>query len=237
MTGLDTISIARDRGLGLEAHRVLRCLERDLGFDRYEPVDAAALAKMLEMRPQAVSRALRVLIEHGIIARGTPLGRARTFRFEDSVAAVPITGAEAVLRSAQDSDLENLARAGGFAAGYGREALRRDIAAGRCWVLVAQGALIGQLAIRKDPMIDMSYLLARLLVDRRYRRLGLGRRLLAAMEASLEGNQIHAFCTVSDPDFTKFLIDAGFALSGYVKGPDEHETRLFFDKIAVATPA
>ena len=80
----------------------------------------------------------------------------------------------------------------------------------------------------------MSYLLARLLVDRRYRRLGLGRRLLAAMEASLDGNRIHAFCPVSDPDFTKFLIDAGFAPSGYVKGTDERETRLFFDKLAVA---
>jgi GNAT superfamily N-acetyltransferase len=233
--GLDALTIARDRGLGLEAHRVLRCLERDLSFDRYEPVDAAAIARTLEMRPQAISRALRVLTEHGIIGRGTPLGRARTFRFEESAAALPpASSIRAELRSAQEADLEKLARAGGFTPAYGREDLRRDIAAGRCWVLVAEGGIVGQLAIRKDPSIDMSYLLARLLVDRRYRRLGLGRRLLAAVEASLDGNQIHAYCVVSDPGFIKFLIDAGFALSGYVKGPDERETRLFFSKTAVA---
>jgi GNAT superfamily N-acetyltransferase len=234
MTSLDTLTIARDRGLGLEAHRVLRCLERSLSFDRYEPVDAGAMARMLQMRPQAISRALRVLIERGIIARGAPIGRAGTFRFEGSVAALPVSGVDAALRTAQEADLERLTRVGGFTAAYGRDELRRDIAAGRCWVLVAEGVIIGHLAIRKDPSIEMSYLLARLLVERRYRRLGLARRLLAAMERSLDGNRIHAYCAVSDPEFLKFLIDAGFTLSGYVKGRDERETRLFFGKTAAA---
>ncbi|MEI9983298.1 MAG: hypothetical protein WDN69_08900 [Aliidongia sp.] len=81
MTNLDTLTIARDRGLGLEAHRVLRCLEQNLSFEHYEPVDSGAMARMLEMRPQAISRALRVLTERGIIARGAPIGRAGTFRF------------------------------------------------------------------------------------------------------------------------------------------------------------
>jgi GNAT superfamily N-acetyltransferase len=232
MTNLDTLTIARDRGLGLEAHRVLRCLEQNLSFEQYEPVDSGAMARMLEMRPQAISRALRVLTERGIIARGAPIGRAGTFRFTGNVAALPVTDVDAVLRSAQEVDLERLARAGSFSTGYGREDLRKDIAAGRCWVLVAEGAIVGQLAIRKDPSVDMAYLLARLLVDRRYRRLGLGQRLLAAMERSLEGNRIHAYCPVSDPEFLKFLIDADFVLSGYVKGRDERETRLFFGKVA-----
>lgn len=234
MTDLDTIAIARDRGLGLEAHRVLRCLEQSLSFEAFEPVDAGAMARMLEMRPQAISRALRILTERGVIARGAPLGRAGTFRFTGNVAALTSTNVDAVLRLAQESDLERLVRAGSFSPGYGREDLRKDIAAGRCWVLVADGAIVGQLAIRKDPSVDMAYLVARLLVDRRFRRLGLGRRLLAAMERSLEGNRIHAYCPVSDPEFLKFLIEADFVLSGYVKGRDERETRLFFGKLASA---
>ena len=237
MTSLDTLSIARDRGLGLEAHRVLRCLERSLSFDRYEPVDAGAMARMLDMRPQAISRALRVLTERGIILRGAPVGRAGTFRFDSRVAVLAASTVEASLRSALETDLDRLARAGAFTPSYRRDDLAKDIAAGRCWVLVAEGALIGQLAIRKDPSIEMSYLLARFVIDRRYRRQGLGRRLLATMERSLDGNRIHAYCALSDLDFLSFLANAGFELSGYVKGRDERDTRLFFGKIAGAQPA
>ena len=236
MTSLDTVSIARDRGLGLEAHRVLRCLERSLSFDRYEPVDAGAMARMLDMRPQAFSRALRVLTERGIILRGAPVGRAGTFRFDSRVAVLTTSTLETDLRLARESDLDRLVRAGAFTPSYRRDELAKDIAAGRCWVLVAEDALIGQLAIRKDPSIEMSYLLARFLIDRRHRRQGLGRQLLAAMERSLDGNRIHAYCALSDLDFLSFLVNAGFVLSGYVKGRDESDTRLFFGKIAAARP-
>ena len=237
MTNLDTVSIARDRGLGLEAHRVLRCLERSLSFDRYEPVDAGAMARMLDMRPQAISRALRVLTEHGIILRGKPVGRAGTFRFASRGAVLATSTIAVSLRSAMESDLDRLAQAAAFTPSYQRDDLAKDIAARRCWVLVAEGALIGQLAIRKDPSIEMSYLLARFLIDRLYRRQGLGRLLLAAMERSLDGNRIHAYCALSDPDFVSFLVNAGFVLSGYVKGRDEHDTRLLFAKLATARPA
>ena len=234
MTSLNPLSIARDRGLALEAHRVLRCLEQDLSFDRYEPIDAGAIARMLGIRPQAVSRALRILTEHGIIARGTSFGRAGTFRFCPSVAALPTNTVDAVLRSALEADIEWLARAGGFTPSYGREELRKDIAAGRCWVLVADGVIVGQLAIGKDPTSEMSYLVTRLAVDRRFRRLGFGRRLLAAMERSFDGNLIQVYCAVSDPDYIKFLLSAGFTLSGYVRGRHDTEARLFFGKIAAA---
>jgi GNAT superfamily N-acetyltransferase len=234
MTGLDPMSIARERGLGLEAHRVLRCLEQDLSFDRYEPIDAGAIARALGIRPQAVSRALRILTEHGIIARGNSFGRAGTFRFCPSIAALPMNTVDAVLRSARDADIEWLARAGGFTASYGREELRKDIAAGRCWVLVADGVIIGQLAIGKDPTSEMSYHVTRLAIDRRFRRLGFGRRLLAAMERSFDGNLIQVHCAVSDPEYIRFLLNAGFALSGYVRGRQDGEARLFFGKIAAA---
>jgi GNAT superfamily N-acetyltransferase len=135
-----------------------------------------------------------------------------------------------------ESDLDRLVRAGAFTSSYRRDELAKDIAAGRCWVLVAEDALIGQLAIRKDPSIEMSYLLARFLIDRRHRRQGLGRQLLAAMERSLDGNRVHAYCALSDLDFLSFLVNAGFVLSGYVKGRDESDTRLFFGKIAAAQP-
>lgn len=234
MTGLDTLAIARDRGIGLEAHRVLRCLERHLAFDRYEPIDASAIARALEIRPQAVSRALRVLIEHGIIARGTSFGRASTFRFCRSVAAAPASFVDTVLRPAQESDLDWLARAGGFTQSYGREELRKDIAAGRCWVLLADRVIVGQLAIGKDPTSEMSYLVTRLAVDRHFRGRGFAKRLLSAMERSFEGNLIEAYCAVSEPEMLKFLISAGFALSGYVRGRRDSEARLFFEKTAGA---
>ena len=234
MTGLDTLAIARDRGLGLEAHRVLRYLERALSFDRYQPIDAGAMARMLDMRPQAISRALRVLTEHGIIARGTSFGRASTFRFCRGAAAAPSSFVDTVLRPAQENDLEWLARAGGFTASYGREELRKDIAAGRCWVLVADGVIIGQLAIGKDPTSEMSYLLTRLAVDRHVRGRGFAKRLLSAMERSFDGNLVQAYCAVSEPEVLKFLISAGFALSGYVRGRRDSEARLFFEKTAAS---
>ncbi|MEI9982210.1 MAG: GNAT family N-acetyltransferase [Aliidongia sp.] len=237
VTRLDLLSIAADRELRLEAHRVLRCLEDRLSFDSYTAIDTRAIAEILEMRPQAVSRALRILSERHIIARGVSKGRSSTFRFATDVVKPGNPAANAELRSAVETDLDGLARGGSFTASYGRDDLRRDIAGGRCWVLQDEGAIIGQLSIRKDPSIEMSYLLARLMVDRRYRRCGLGSRLVAAMEQSLEGNRIHAYCAISDSECLKFLVYAGFALSGYVKGRHEADTRLFFGKIAQAAPS
>ena len=94
--------------------------------------------------------------------------------------------------------------------------------------------VVGQLAIRKDSSIEMSYLLARALVDWSYRGRGIGRRLIAAMERSLEGNRIHAYCALSDAEFVRFLANTGFSLSGYLKGMRESDTRLFFGKVAQA---
>jgi GNAT superfamily N-acetyltransferase len=232
MTRLNLLSIAADRELRLEAHRVLRCLEDRLSFDAYTPVDTRNIAEILEMRPQAVSRALRTLAERQIISRGASRGRSSTFRFTPTIAKTAPPGLEIELRSALDTDIDALARGGGFSAAYGREDLRRDIAGGRCWVLTLDGAIIGQLAIRKDPSIELSYLLARIGVDRRYRRLGLGSRLVAAMERSLDGNRVHAYCGITDSEFLNFLVHADFALSGYVKGGPESDTRLFFGKVA-----
>jgi GNAT superfamily N-acetyltransferase len=237
MTRLDLLAIATDRKLRLEAHRVLRCIEEDLSFDSYTPVDTRAVAEILNLRPQAVSRALRVLSEARVIDRGPSDGRASTFRFTSGVAKNTQRSFQTTLRVAEQGDLEDLIRAGRVGAAYGRDDLRKDIAAGRCWVLLVSGRLVGQLAIRKDPSIEMSYSLGRLLVDRRYRRQGLGAELIAAMEQSLDGNRIYTYCSISDLDYLLFLVGVGFALSGYIKGRHEQDTRLFFGKTAQASRA
>ena len=234
MRSLNPAIIAADRGLPLEAHRVVRCLEAMLSFDRYLIVEVGAIAELLDMRSQAVSRALRILIDRKIICRGERVGRANTYRFSARSAERPPNDFKVSIRATQEADFETLVLAGQFEFNYGREDLRRDIAGNRCWIALADGSVVGQLAIRKDASIEMSYLLARVLVDRHFRRGGIGRRLMAAMEQSLEGNRIHAYCSLSDGEFLRFLVSSGFALSGYVKGLKEIETRLFFAKVAQA---
>jgi GNAT superfamily N-acetyltransferase len=162
------------------------------------------------------------------------MGDQGSFRFTGEAKQPPMLDNQIELRSASEPDLDDLARAGGFVPAYGRDDLRRDIVNGRCWLIRFGGCLIGQLAIRKDPTIEMSYLLARLLVDRRYRRIGLGRRLIAAMERSLDGNRVHAYSGISDSTYLQFLVHTGFVLSGYLKGSGERDTRLFFGKVAQA---
>jgi GNAT superfamily N-acetyltransferase len=232
MSALDLITIAADRELRLEAHRVLRCIEDRLSFADYVPVDTCVVAEILAMRPQAVSRALRTLCERGVLDRGPSSGRSNTYRFKTDTRCASVTEEQLALRTATEGDLDALLHAGGFDSAYGRDDFRRDLASGRCWLLRLDGLLVGQLAIRKDPSIENSYLLARVLVDRRYRRLGFGRRLVTAMERSLEGNRIHTTASIADSTALQFLVRVGFALSGYLKGRSEKETRLFFGKVA-----
>lgn len=232
MSALDLLTIAADRELRLEAHRVLRCIEDRLSFADYVPVDTCAVADILAMRPQAVSRALRALCERRVLDRGPSSGRSSTYRFKTDTRRSSVTEAQIEVRTATETDLADLLHAGGFDAAYGRDDFRRDLSSGRCWLLRLDGLLVGQLAIRKDPSIENSYLLARVLVDRRYRRIGFGRRLVEAMEQSLDGNRIHAYSAISDSAYVQFLVRVGFALSGYLKSRSEKDTRLFFGKAA-----
>ena len=82
---LDRILIARSANFGGEAHKLLWYLTLRLEFDRFSLVNIAETSWDLGLRPQAVSRALRALIEGGFIERGPRVGKRHTFRFARAV--------------------------------------------------------------------------------------------------------------------------------------------------------
>ena len=76
----ELIALEKYRSLGGESHRVLRCLEMILTTDRFEIVDTGQIARFLGIMSQAVSRALKTLVDQSIIERGERIGRSHTFR-------------------------------------------------------------------------------------------------------------------------------------------------------------
>jgi len=78
---LDGALIARSSHLGAEAHRVLWYLTTGLEFGHFSPVAIGEISRNLGLKSQAVSRALRTLVESGIIERGPRVGQRSSFRF------------------------------------------------------------------------------------------------------------------------------------------------------------
>jgi hypothetical protein len=72
------VEIAADREIGGEALRVFLYLSGRLDFENLIVVPQVEVAKALNMRPQAVSRALKLLVGKGIIVRALQTGRAVT---------------------------------------------------------------------------------------------------------------------------------------------------------------
>ena len=83
---LNGILIARSSGFGGEAHKVLWYLTARLEFDRYSTVNIGEISWDLGLKSQAISRAIRNLIDGGIIERGPRVGKRNSFRFARSVA-------------------------------------------------------------------------------------------------------------------------------------------------------
>jgi DNA-binding MarR family transcriptional regulator len=86
MDHLDGILIARSSAFGGEAHKVLWYLTARLEFDRFSILNIAEISWDLGLKSQAVSRALRTLIDGGIVERGPRVGKRNSFRFARSVA-------------------------------------------------------------------------------------------------------------------------------------------------------
>ena len=82
---LDRILIARSASFGGEAHKLLWYLTLRLEFDRFSIVNISETSWDLGLRPQAVSRALKALIDEGFIERGPRVGKRHTFRFARAV--------------------------------------------------------------------------------------------------------------------------------------------------------
>lgn len=74
------LKIARDRDLTLEPKNVLIYLFARLDFENYIHVPQVEIAEALEMNKSNVSKAIKLLVEKGILVRGPKIGHASSFR-------------------------------------------------------------------------------------------------------------------------------------------------------------
>lgn len=63
-------NLATNKRLTLEAHRVLAILMSETQFDNWLPINQAATARSMGMQPSHFNRALRILVEEGIVEKG-----------------------------------------------------------------------------------------------------------------------------------------------------------------------
>jgi DNA-binding MarR family transcriptional regulator len=88
MVSLDGISIAQSPVFGREAYKILWYLTARLSFDDFTVLNISEIASDLGLKSQAVSRALRALIEGGVVERGPRSGLRNSFRFCQSEAGI-----------------------------------------------------------------------------------------------------------------------------------------------------
>jgi len=88
MVNLDGISIARSTLFGREAYKILWYLTARLEFDDFSILNIGEISSDLGLKSQAVSRALRTLIDGGLVERGPRTGQRNSYRFRQSRAGV-----------------------------------------------------------------------------------------------------------------------------------------------------
>jgi DNA-binding transcriptional ArsR family regulator len=71
-------------GLGEQAYRVMLILLGSLDLDNWIRIDQTEIAQKLNMKQPAVSRAIKMLVEHGVLLVGPPIGRSKTYRLNPS---------------------------------------------------------------------------------------------------------------------------------------------------------
>jgi len=211
----ELVTLEKYRALGGESHRVLRCLETILASDRYEIVDTGQIARFLGIRSQAVSRALKVLVDKSLIERGPRIGRSHSFRrLEHSPAAAEEDGIARL--HAEDTDaVEQVGRllAANDPAGDAG-AVRRYLKFGMVLCYLHDGRIAGVALIDYNPVIDSGPTVAHVIVDRQLRSLGHGRRFLAQIERHFRGKRIFAHAPVGHKDLIITLLKHGFDIVG-----------------------
>jgi len=85
MGHLNGIMIARSPAFGREAYKILWYLTEQLEFDSYAVLNIGEISSDLGLKSQAVSRALRTLIDGGVVERGPKVGQRSSFRFARTV--------------------------------------------------------------------------------------------------------------------------------------------------------
>jgi DNA-binding transcriptional ArsR family regulator len=87
MDHLNGILIARSPAFGREAYKILWYLTAQLEFEDFTVINIGEISSDLGLKSQAVSRALRTLIDGGVVERGPRSGQRNSFRFSRSGAA------------------------------------------------------------------------------------------------------------------------------------------------------
>ena len=85
MDHLNGMMIARSPVFGREAYRILWYLTEQLEFDHFAVLNIGEISSDLGLKSQAVSRALRTLIDGGVVERGPRVGQRSSFRFSRTV--------------------------------------------------------------------------------------------------------------------------------------------------------
>jgi DNA-binding transcriptional ArsR family regulator len=86
MNHLNGMMIARSPAFGREAYKILWYLTEQLEFDNFAVLNIGEISSDLGLKSQAVSRALRTLIDGGVVERGPRVGQRSSFRFVPAAA-------------------------------------------------------------------------------------------------------------------------------------------------------
>ncbi|MFL6207556.1 MAG: GNAT family N-acetyltransferase [Pyrinomonadaceae bacterium] len=113
--------------------------------------------------------------------------------------------------------------------GARREFVVRSVAAGSCYVLVADKQVVAY------GVLDYSFyacgFIAMLLVDARYRRRGYGLLLLRHMESVCRTPKLFTSTSLSNLPMQSLLNKLGYALSGVIHNLDENDPELVYYKL------
>jgi hypothetical protein len=99
------IGLAADKELTLEPSKVFLYLLGKLDFDNYIYVPQIEIARALNMKPSAVSRAISLLASKGILLEGPKVNRSRTFRLNHTYGWKGKLGNLRALRSKEQREL------------------------------------------------------------------------------------------------------------------------------------
>lgn len=72
--------VGRDKEITGVAHRVLRELESGLEYENWIPISLTCVANNLDISHAQVSRAMKILVEKGIVLKGDKVGHFYTYR-------------------------------------------------------------------------------------------------------------------------------------------------------------
>jgi GNAT superfamily N-acetyltransferase len=113
--------------------------------------------------------------------------------------------------------------------GARREFVARSVAAGSCYVLVADEQVVAY------GVLDYSFyacgFIAMLLVDARYRRRSYGTMLLRHMESVCRTPKLFTSTNLSNLPMQALLHQLGYALSGVIHNLDENDPELVYYKL------